>query len=70
MYPRGTLVDPQYQYDPDKPAGAKGGTLYPIYRKVRQEDIELLKLDKLTFENNMAILGEFTSVWHDEHKPV
>jgi hypothetical protein len=70
MYPRGTLVDPQYQYEPDKPAGTKGGTLYPIYRKVRQEDIELLKLDKLTFENNMAILGEFTSVWHDEHKPV
>ncbi len=70
MYPRGTLVDPQYQYEPDKLAGTKGGTLYPIYRKVRQEDIELLKLDKLTFENNMAILGEFTSVWHDEHKPV
>ena len=70
MYPRGTLVDPQYQYEPDKPAGTKGGTIYPIYRKVRQEDIELLKLDKLTFENSLAILGEFTSVWHDEHKPV
>jgi hypothetical protein len=70
MYPRGTLVDPQYQYEPDKPAGTKGGTLYPIYRKVRQEDIELLNLHQLSFENNMAILGEFTSVWHDEHKPV
>src|SRR4051812_26377069 len=22
MYPRGTLVDPQYQYDPSKPAGS------------------------------------------------
>ena len=70
MYPRGTLVDPQYQYEPDKPAGTKGGTLYPIYRKVRQEDIDLLKLHQLAFENNMAILGEFTSIWHDEHKPV
>ena len=69
MYPRGTLVDPQYQYEPDKPAGTKGGTLYPIYRKVRQEDIDLLNLHKVVFENNQAILGEFTSVWHDEHKP-
>jgi hypothetical protein len=69
MYPRGTLVDPQYQYEPDKPAGTKGGTLFPIYRKVRQEDIELLNLHRLSFENNQAILGEFTSVWHDEHIP-
>ena len=69
MYPRGTLVDPQYQYEPDKPAGTKGGTLYPIYRKVRPADIELLHLHQLVFENNQAVIGEFTSVWHDEHKP-
>ena len=69
MYPRGTLVDPPFQYDPDKPAGTNGGTMYPIYRKVRQEDIELLNLHKLHFENNNAVIGEFTSVWHDEHKP-
>ena len=67
MYPRGTLVDAAYQYEPDKPAGTKGGTLFPIYRKVRQLDIELLNIQKLVFENNMAVLGEFTSVWHDEH---
>jgi hypothetical protein len=69
MYPRGTLVDPPYQYEPDKPAGTKGGTLFPIYRKVRQEDIELLHLHRLSFQNNQATLGEFTSVWHDEHTP-
>ena len=69
MYPRGTLVDPQFQYEPDKAAGTKGGTLYPIYRRVKQEDIELLRLDKLSFENNQAIIGEFTSVWHDPHQP-
>ncbi len=67
MYPRGALVDPPYQYEPDKPAGTKGGTLFPIYRKVRQADIDLLNIHKLEFENNCAILGEFTSVWHDEH---
>jgi hypothetical protein len=67
MYPRGTLVDPPFQYEPDKPAGTKGGTMHPMYRKVRQEDIDLLELQKLRFENKMAIIGEFTSVWHDEH---
>ena len=68
MYPRGTLVDPPFQYEPDKAAGTKGGTIHPMYRKVKQEDIELLNLHKLHFENNLAILGEFTSVWHDAHK--
>ena len=54
MYPRGTLVDPQYQYEPDKPAGTKGGTMHPMYRKVFQEDIEKLKLNRLEFENGKA----------------
>ena len=67
MYPRGTLVDPPFQYEPDKAAGTKGGTMHPMYRKVKQEDIALLNLHKLHFQNNIAILGEFTSVWHDAH---
>ena len=29
MYPRGTLVDPQFQYDPAIPAGVTGGTMHP-----------------------------------------
>ena len=69
MYPRGTLTDPQYQYDPEKPAGVTGGTMHPMHRRVRQQDIELLQLHKLRFENNTAILGEFTSIWHDEQQP-
>src|ERR1051326_6534776 len=44
MYPRGTLVDPQFQYDSSKPAGVTGGTMHPIHRKVKQQDIENLKL--------------------------
>ncbi len=67
MYPRGTLVDPQYQYEPDKAAGTKGGTMHPIYRKVKQEDIEQLKLHKLDFENGKSVLGEFTNYWHPDH---
>jgi hypothetical protein len=67
MYPRGTLVDPQYQYDPEIPAGAKGGTLFPIYRKVLPADINNLKLHRLQFENSKSILGEFTNNWHHNH---
>jgi hypothetical protein len=67
MYPRGTLVDPQYQYEPGKPAGTKGGTLNPIHRRVLQEDIDKLKLHRLKFENRRAILGDFTNIWHPDH---
>ena len=67
MYPRGTLVDAQYQYDPTKPAGVKGGTMHPIYRKVFKEDIAALKLDKLRFKNNKAVVGDFTNVYHQKH---
>lgn len=67
MYPRGTLVDPQFQYDPAKPAGVTGGTMHPMYRKVFAEDISSLKLERLTFRNEKAIVGEFTNVFHLNH---
>ena len=72
MYPRGTLVDAQYQYNPAARAGdnTNGGTMHPMHRKVRQEDIELLKLHKLNFENGKAIIGEFTSIWHPNHADI
>src|SRR5690349_14534876 len=43
MYPRGTLVDPQYQYNPAGAAGdsSNGGTMHPKYRKVWQQEIAL-----------------------------
>jgi hypothetical protein len=67
MYPRGTLVDPQFQYDPLKPAGVTGGTMHPIHRKVLPQDIDNLKLHKLRFRNNRAVLGEFSNVYHLPH---
>ncbi len=70
MYPRGTLVDPQYQYDPAKPAGVTGGTMHPMHRKVKLEDIENLKLHQLQFHHGKAVLGEFTNVWHEDHSKV
>lgn len=67
MYPRGTLVDPSYQYDPAKPAGVNGGTMHPVYRKVKQQDIANLDLNKLTFQQLKAVVGEFTNVFHWNH---
>jgi hypothetical protein len=70
MYPRGTLVDPQFQYDPTKPAGVTGGTMHPMYRRVRQEDIDDLKLHKLEFENGLAVAGDFTNIYHWNHAEI
>ncbi|MGV3656933.1 MAG: peptidase M10 [Chitinophagaceae bacterium] len=67
MYPRGTLVDPPYQYDPTKPAGVTGGTMHPMHRRVQPYDIDHLKLHKLRFENGRALLGAFTNIYHWNH---
>ena len=70
MYPRGTLVDPVFQYYPDAIPGEKGGTLNPFTRKVLQADIDDLHLNKLDFDaNGFAIAGGFTSVWHEKQLP-
>jgi hypothetical protein len=68
MYPRGTLVDPEFQYDPSKPAGATGGTMHPMYRRVSQNDIELIKINRLSFIDGKAIVGEYTNVFHWPHQ--
>jgi hypothetical protein len=70
MYPRGTIVDPHFQYDPDAAPATTGGTMNPFHRKVLQKDIDDLKLHKLSFDKNgRAIVGEFSSVWHRKHLP-
>ena len=67
MYPRGTLVDPVYQYDPAKPAGVTGGTMHPMHRRVLARDIADLKLHKLPFRGGKAIVRGFTNVYHANH---
>lgn len=69
MYPRGTLVDPQFQYEPYKPAGQKGGTLNPVFRKVLLTDILDLKLNALSFNGKFAVLGAFTNIYHTALEP-
>jgi hypothetical protein len=70
MYPRGTLVDPQYQYDPSKTAGVTGGTMHPMHRRVKQKDIEELRLQKLSFRGNKSLLGQFTNIYHWNHSDI
>lgn len=70
MYPRGTLCDPAYQYDPAAVAGGPGGTLNPFTRKVLATDISGLRLSRLAFDQkSMSILGEFSSFYHQKHEP-
>jgi hypothetical protein len=68
MYPRGTWVDPEYQYYHHVAPGEDGGTLNPFTRKVLQQDIANLQLHKLNFDKRgFAIVGGFSSLWHDKH---
>lgn len=69
MYPRGTICDPQFQYNPAAAPGTNGGTLDPQHRKVLLKDVEALKLHKLDFENGFAVLGGFTSIYHSHYQP-
>ncbi|OQP53707.1 peptidase M10 [Niastella populi] len=69
MYPRGTIVDPPFQYDPNAKAGGAGGTMNPVHRKVMASEIEALKLHKLFFTNGKAVVGEFSSLYHQKHRP-
>jgi hypothetical protein len=70
MYPRGTIVDSHFQWNPAGNAGdsSNGGTMNPYHRKVLQKDIDDLHLEKLHFKNSMAVIGAFSSVWHWAHQ--
>ncbi|MET0391975.1 MAG: peptidase M10 [Chitinophagaceae bacterium] len=72
MYPRGTLVDPAFQYNPQAHAGdsSNGGTLHPRFRRVKPEDILQLRLHRLDFAGRVAMIGDFTSIWHPDHKNI
>ncbi|MCY7293532.1 MAG: peptidase M10 [Ferruginibacter sp.] len=68
MYPRGTVCDAEYQYDPNAQPLAPGGTMNPQHRKVLQQDIDNLNLEKLRFNGQgKAVIGDFTSEWHYAH---
>lgn len=68
MYPRGTICDPPFQYDPSIPPGQKGGTLNPFTRKVLPADIDDLTLQRCSFDSDgKAVVGGFSSMFHEKH---
>lgn len=68
MYPRGTWVDPSFQWDPTVAPGTVGGTLNPATRRVLKSDILHLGLDTLAFDRRgRSVLGEFTNLYHQRH---
>lgn len=69
MYPRGTIVDPEFQYDPAAKPLAPGGTMDPHKRKVLESDVRSLRFDRLQFTGPLATIGAFSSVWHEAHHP-
>ncbi len=67
MYPRGTLVDPAYQYNPSAAIGEPGHTMHPMHRRVLQSDLDLLKIHRLEYRNDTTVIGDFSSIWHPDH---
>lgn len=68
MFPRGTIVDPNFQYNPGAAPATNGGTLNPFFRKVLQSDIDDLRLSRLRFNEGYAVVGDFSSRWHPHYK--
>lgn len=64
MYPRGTLVNPEFQNDVNAQPGGPGGTLNPQHRRVMQIDIDYLQLNKL-IEQDIFVIGKFTNQYHE-----
>ena len=70
MYPRGTICDPVFQYDPNAAPLGPGGTINPFTRKVLQSDIDLLRLHKLQWDKNgIARVGDFSGIYHQKQYP-
>jgi hypothetical protein len=70
MYPRGTVCDPQFQYDISALPLRPGGTLNPYLRKVLPGDIDDLRLSRLSFDRKgFSPIGDFTSIYHQKHLP-
>lgn len=66
MAPRGSLVEPQFQWEPTAKPGEFGGTMNPKYRKVTAEEI-LLILKDLNFENKQNhYLGQLSNTLFDK----
>ncbi len=57
MFARGTLVRPEFQWNPLAGAGAPGGSIKPHHRKVRAVDLQKINLDQVNFAGGVGCLG-------------
>ncbi len=64
MYPRGTIVDPEFQYSPEARPGEKGGTLDPKHRQVNEKDILMLMTQIRPLNEGAASFGKLTNKYH------
>lgn len=69
MYPRGSIVDAEFQNDVLAQPGGPGGTLNPQSRKVMQENIDQLQLPQ-KINNNVFVLGRLTNKYHEAHQKI
>ena len=61
MSARGTLVDPQFQYDPSARPGGPGGTINPALRVVTPTNVQSV-FHRITFDKNgKANIGTITN---------
>lgn len=67
MAPRGTLVDAQFQWNPQAEAGAAGGTLKPHNRRVIVKNVLDLGIEKLNYVNNISYIGSAHNHLVDSH---
>lgn len=65
MAPRGTLVDAVFQWNPLAEPGAYGGTMNPVHRRVRQEEV-LEVMARATYTGSNFIIGEISNLYYDE----
>lgn len=66
MYPRGSHVDPDYQYDPKAAQGAAGGTIKPDTRKVTQQDIQNVVDKLIQGKDGKASIGTASNFYYKD----
>lgn len=66
MYPRGSHVDPEYQYDPKAAQGATGGTIKPDTRKVTQQDIQNVVDKLIQGKDGKASIGTASNFYYKD----
>lgn len=67
MAPRGALVGVDYQWDKTALAGAYGGTMNPIHRKVRDFEIWDVIRGSVKISNSQRVVGQLSNLYFDEY---